>query len=72
MDPAATPAIDRVLHLLIFLSAGACIAMAGVLVLDRLGSDRRSPPVVRVRHLLVPVVALVASGAAERLYHAVA
>lgn len=70
MDPASTPALDRVLHLLIFLSAGASIALAGVLVLDRLGGDRAAPA-IRLRHLAVPIAALVASGVAERVYHAV-
>lgn len=68
--PFATNAVDRVLHLLIFVAAAGVIGVVALAALERLtdGAQRS----VRLRHVLIPAIPLLVVVAIERVYHALA
>lgn len=67
-----TAVADRVLHLALFVAAAVALVVVALAVLDRVlerapSEDTRT---IRPLHVITPIVAAVAIGIAERLYHA--
>ena len=67
MHPATT-ALDRALHLALFVAGGIAFAVAALAVLERLG-EREGRRVIRVPHVAMAIAAVAALAIAERLYH---
>jgi hypothetical protein len=61
------PALELTIHFVLFAAAAGVIGMAGLATVERL-VDRS--PIIQLRHVTVPIVLLVLSVIAERLYHA--